>query len=492
MATVFILSKDGKPLDPTTRCGHVRLLLKQGKARVVAKKPFTIQLLYDVPNPGIAQKYILGIDPGRTNIGVTVVRENGEPVLNVEVQTRNKEVPKLMAARAASRRAHRKNGRRDVRRRRARAAKTTKAESFDRKLPGCEKPITCHDIKNKKARFNNRKRPKGWLTPTANQLLLTHINVVNRIKKFIPISKIVLEINRFAFMKMDNPNIKKWDYQRGPLYKKGSVKDAVYASQDGMCLLCGGKIEHYHHIVSQHEHGSDTLPNIAGLCNKCHDLVHKNKDARAKLQKKKNGLNKKYNALSVLNQIIPFLTDELAKILPTYVTTGYSTKAFRDAHDIQKGHALDAYCIACSILNSGIKVQAPKDPPLIMRQFRRHDRQACHKAMLDRKYYLDGKLVAKNRHKAIEQVDDSLEEFRVSHSETEISRLIVKEHRPQYKNLKRHMPGSIFIADGETHVLIRSTGLHNGLVDYYIDEHNNKYLRKKCIFIQEVRGLRFL
>ena len=47
MAAVYVLSKAGKPLMPTTRCGHVRHLLKQKKAKVVATKPFTIQLLYN-------------------------------------------------------------------------------------------------------------------------------------------------------------------------------------------------------------------------------------------------------------------------------------------------------------------------------------------------------------------------------------------------------------------------------------------------------------
>ena len=28
MATVYVLNKDGKPLMPTTRCGHIRHLLK--------------------------------------------------------------------------------------------------------------------------------------------------------------------------------------------------------------------------------------------------------------------------------------------------------------------------------------------------------------------------------------------------------------------------------------------------------------------------------
>ena len=45
MSTVYVLNKDGKPLMPTTRCWHVRRLLKEQKARVVTSKPFTIQLL---------------------------------------------------------------------------------------------------------------------------------------------------------------------------------------------------------------------------------------------------------------------------------------------------------------------------------------------------------------------------------------------------------------------------------------------------------------
>ena len=47
MSTVYVLNKDGKPLMPTTRGGHVRHLLKEQKARIVRTKPFTIQLLYE-------------------------------------------------------------------------------------------------------------------------------------------------------------------------------------------------------------------------------------------------------------------------------------------------------------------------------------------------------------------------------------------------------------------------------------------------------------
>ena len=97
MTTVYVLSKNGKPLMPTTRCGHVRILLKEKKARVVEKTPFTIQLTYETEE--VTQPLILGIDPGRTNIGASAVTEDGESVFIAQLVTRNKDVPKLMQQR---------------------------------------------------------------------------------------------------------------------------------------------------------------------------------------------------------------------------------------------------------------------------------------------------------------------------------------------------------------------------------------------------------
>ena len=94
MSTVYVLNKDGKPLMPTTRCGHVRHLLKEQKARVVTSNPFTIQLLYETDD--VVQPLYLGIDPGRTNIGVAVVKTDGTAVFTAHLETRNKEIPKLM------------------------------------------------------------------------------------------------------------------------------------------------------------------------------------------------------------------------------------------------------------------------------------------------------------------------------------------------------------------------------------------------------------
>lgn len=179
MSTVYVLNNDGKPLMPTTRCGHVRYLLKEQKARVVRTKPFTIQLLYETDD--VVQPLYLGIDPGRTNIGVAVVKTDGTAVFTAHLETRNKEIPKLMKKRKDSRRARRTNGRRCRRQRRAKvngtiSKKCVKQDTaqngsvskrakeigvIKHHIPGCEKDVLCIGIKNKEAKFSNRTRPEG-------------------------------------------------------------------------------------------------------------------------------------------------------------------------------------------------------------------------------------------------------------------------------------------------------------------------------------------
>lgn len=510
MATVYVLSKDGKPLMPTTRCGHVRLLLKQKKARVVNLKPFTIRLLYDCPED--TQPIVLGIDPGRTNIGLCAAREDtGKPVFTAQMETRNKEIPKLMKNRKAFRQKHRGCGRRKVRQRRACAHKTNSAKCvkqetaqngsvskqaqkvgvFERYLPGCEEPILCIGIKNKEAKFNNRVRPSGWLTPTANHLLQTHINVVHKVRKFLSVTDVVLEVNKFAFMALDNPHIQKWMYQKGPLKNYGSVEDAVSAQQGGHCIFCEKKIDHYHHVVPQSKRGSDTISNIVGLCAKHHDLVHKEAKWEEKLKTRKHGLNKKYGALSVLNQIIPKLCDTLSVAFGEhfYVTDGRSTKAFRDTYNIQKDHYLDAFCIACSILSvNDIKVPCENDVFRIL-QFRRHDRQACHQERLDRKYYLNGTLVATNRHRATEQMSDSLEEYAAAGGC--VDKLVVPKHPALYKRKGRIMPGALFLVGKEVKTMIASQGAHNGVPNYYRYSDGTRATPKNCKPIYKNKGIVF-
>ena len=287
MEYIYVQSAVGTPLMPTTRKCHVKKLLDKGLARIVSHTPFVIQLKYETP--GATQDLTLGIDPGRTNIGLCVVNAKGDVVFAAECETRNQEVSKLMEERKRHRRASR-NGRRQVRRRRARKYGTTATNGvIERRLPQCKEPVVCKDIRNKEARFCNRKRPTGWLTPTAGHLVRTHSNMVRKIQKILPITDVAIEVNRFAFMLMENPDATGLDFQNGPLKGFTDVKAGVNAMQQNICLMCGREIEVYHHIVPRYKGGSDTLENLVGLCRKCHDRVHTDTEFAADLAKAKQG-----------------------------------------------------------------------------------------------------------------------------------------------------------------------------------------------------------
>ena len=67
---VYVLDQNGQSLMPTSRCGKVRRLLKEGKATVVRRCPFTIKLKYE-PETHIVQEIVLGVDTGSKNVGAS-------------------------------------------------------------------------------------------------------------------------------------------------------------------------------------------------------------------------------------------------------------------------------------------------------------------------------------------------------------------------------------------------------------------------------------
>ena len=450
MVNIYVLSKDGKPLMPVHGYGRARRLIKSGKAYVYRRMPFIIRLTYDIVNP-IVDECVLGIDPGRTNIGVCVTDSKGTPLFASDVETRNKEVPRLMAERRAHRHASRR-GERLRRRRRAVAADKTgaaKLTEYWRILPGCKEPVRCKVIRNTQSRFNHRARSAKWFTPTAQHLLETHLNLVRKLQKLLPISCVVIEANRFDFQRMMNPGIRNWEYQKGRLWGYADKYAAVSERQEHKCLLCGGMIDHYHHVIPRHEGGSDTIDNLAGLCNDCHGKVHTNPAVKERLSVKFIGLKKKYHALSVLNQIMPKLLAELPKLAETYTTYGHKTRDTREAYGLTKDHYVDAWCIAVSVLDN------PESPDFknclhSVLQFRRHDR-ARVKSQRERTYYLDGKVVAKNRRPRFEQNTPALSDLNLTPAE--ISRLTVRKSLRYYNTQDRLMPGAVFMRDGKFRVM---------------------------------------
>ena len=471
MDTIYVLNRDGRPLMPMHSWGRVQRFLKSGRASVVSSLPFTIRLKKQIEDPEL-DRCILGIDPGRTNIGLCVTDGKGKPLFASVLETRNKEIPDLMRDRKQARQASRR-GERKRRQRRAihfdKSGETAMTEYW-RVLPGTKKAVCQKHIRGQESKFMHRRRPKGWRTPTAEQLYRTHLNAVAKIEKLLPIADIVIEMNRFDFAKMENPGIRNWEYQRGRLFGFKNVQEAVIARQNGKCLLCGRPIEHVHHVRPRSQGGSDHIDNLAGLCCACHQKVHTDPAAKARLASEAKKRLKKYGALSVINQIMPALLDELAYRYLLWITTGWETAKTRRGCGLPEKekddgtHYIDAWCIAVSIMENRLYVPDSRDLDDVfhlMRQFRRHDRQKVE-ATKARSYYLDGRLVAKNRRPRTGQADGkdpkpALSEWRQDH-EKDVARLTVRKSTRSYNDLKRVLPGAEVLCDEKRYVV---KGKHN-------------------------------
>jgi len=101
MNVVYVLSPDRAPLMP---CEPViaRLLLKQGKAKVRHRTPFTIQLLGQAEHV-YTQPLTHGVDTGSSMIGSAVSDECGNVFYLSEIQVRN-DIANTMKERATARR----------------------------------------------------------------------------------------------------------------------------------------------------------------------------------------------------------------------------------------------------------------------------------------------------------------------------------------------------------------------------------------------------
>lgn len=422
---------------PTKRFGKVRRLLKEGKAKVVSTKPFTIQLLYETK--GYTQTLYMGIDPGTKNIGISVRKETGEVVYLGEVETRSQEVTEKMKERSTARKARRRHQREKRKRRAKKAKKIFERKSF--KIKGRKEPLVCKGIKPKLVKFQNRKRKKGWLTPTARHLLESHQAIVEKIKKILPIKKVSVEYGQFDIQKLENPEIQGKEYQNGRMKGYRNASEYVLSRDKHTCQLCEkrqGKLE-VHHVVWKQEGGQDVPENLVTLCEKCHAQVHKNQKMKAKLAEIFTGMEKKYTPATLLNTIMPFFYQWLqSQFKEVNITYGYETKEKRLSQQLSKSHTLDAYLI--SLEEEIIHPEFYNFVPYRFQQFRRHNRQLIY-ALRDRNYKLGKDIVAKNRNKKTGQTKESLHEFILDKGASCLSSLKVypgtKVHRSKFDKFRR-------------------------------------------------------
>ena len=333
---VYVINKNGNPLMPTNRHGKVRRMLKEGKAKVIKRTPFTIQLNYD------ATEYVdyltLGVDSGSKTVGLSVTSEKQE-YFSSEVTLRN-DIVKLLAGRKALRRV-----------RRGRKTRYRKSKVLNR----------------------TKSKHKGWLAPSVEHKIQTHLSVVDMIVRLLPVSKIIVETASFDIQKIKNPEITGKGYHNGEQLGFWNVREYVLFRDNHKCQHCKGKSKDkalsVHHIESRMT-GGDAPNNLITLCKTCHGLYHAGKiDLKIKR-------GKSFRHAAFMGVMRKTFYSRLKDKYPNLIiedTYGYITKSKRIDARLEKTHAVDAFCIAGNIgakrINNFYK----------MKKVRRHNRK-IHKA----------------------------------------------------------------------------------------------------------------
>ena len=230
MQYVYVLNRHGEPMMPCSP-GKARLLLKQQKACVVKRTPFTIKLLYG--SAGYKQPITLGVDAGSKHVGLSASTEKRE--LYSEEFTPRSDVVELLSTRRQNRRSRR-----------------------NRKT------------RYRVPRFDNRvhSKHKGRLAPSVEVKIQEHITVIKHICRILPISLVRVETAEFDTQRLKamlagKPLPVGTDYQLGEMYDEYNVRQYVLKRDHYTCQCCGAhntaeKVVklHVHHLESRKTGGN--------------------------------------------------------------------------------------------------------------------------------------------------------------------------------------------------------------------------------------------
>jgi HNH endonuclease. len=288
-------------------------LLKQGKAAIFRKYPFTIILKKAVDDTDNKQEYRLKIDYGSKHTGLAILQNNNVIWLG-QIDHRT-DIKKKLDERRMFRRSRR-----------------------NRK------------IRYRKPRFLNRRKTEGWISPSLESRVNNIKTWVNRLQKLIPLTHISYENVKFDTQLMQNPEISDIEYQQGTL-QGYEIREYLLEKFGRKCCYCGKEnipleIEH---IIPKSRGGTDRIDN---LCLACHECNQKKGNMTAEefgypdIQKQVKQILKD---TSVVNSTRWKVYDVLCNSgLEVECGTGALTKMNRVKLGLPKEHYLDACCVGQS------------------------------------------------------------------------------------------------------------------------------------------------
>ena len=349
---VCVLSKPGKSLMPTTerRC---RKLLKKGRAKMVCYNPFTIQMLDNKTE--YTQPMTLSIDMGSKTIGYSVIvhGKNGDKIvfkgaIHHRAYVNSESKTPVLKARSAFRRTKRnrlwyRKPRFDNRKRGEAKCKVCGNNPSKGKVlctPCAEEGHPKHRGVHKNA---------VWLPPTVKAKADVHIRLINVLRKYIPITQVVIETVSFDIQKILKPSISGKEYQEGAQLGFENVKMYVRYRDRYTCKMCGSnsrKLE-VHHIVPKEDTGSDSPKNLVTLCKRCHNKTKgRELEYKAQVLKAIGSTGMHMSGTAQVNSFKEYI--KLNIPLPYQETYGYITKYKRKKLGLEKSHINDAIAIGVS------------------------------------------------------------------------------------------------------------------------------------------------
>lgn len=335
---------------PTENHAKVRMLLKSGKAEVVKRTPFTIQLTGT--SKTFTQEVTLGVDAGSKHVGLSASTTKKE-LFSAELRPRN-DVVDLMSSRRELRRSRRN--------------RTTRY---------------------RQARFNNRvqSKHKGWLAPSVEVKIWNHIQGIRLVTKLLPVKTIRVEtaefdLQRLKALEAGEPVPVGTDYQLGEMYGQYNVRQYVLHRDGYTCQCCGAhgtnkkpvKL-HVHHLESR-KTGGDAPDNLITLCEDCHAGYHAGIVALLITKRRRKSM-RDATFMGIMRKT---LLERLRNMFPeTNIcsTYGYITKYWRERKNIAKTHTSDAFVIAKNLDAERL------DKSLLIIPKRQHNRQ-IHKCKINK------------------------------------------------------------------------------------------------------------
>lgn len=320
MSKVFVLDAQKQPLDPV-HPGRARLLLKEGRAAVYRRFPFTIILKREVEQPAL-HPLRLKIDPGSKTTGLALVDDaSGEVVWAAMLRHRGDQIKRGMDKRRAARRSRR-----------------------------------CRKTRYRAPRFANRRRRGGSLPPSLQSRVCNVLTWVSRLLRLSSVQAISQELVRFDSQALQDPHIE------GPAYQQGTlagyeIREYVLLKWGHRCAYCNayGVPLELDHIRPRARQGSNRMSNLVAACRPCNqrksdqevsDFLKKEPERLARILRQ---VKAPLRDAAAVNATRWALYERLKGLgLPVECGSGGLTKFNRTMRGLPKSHWLDAACVGAN------------------------------------------------------------------------------------------------------------------------------------------------